>query len=424
MNTIFDLFVAVFSLKITYEYLNIFFEIKRKKWIYLIWLVYYLWQGILFFRLDLPEFSKLLITIILVFFIAVFSYNGKVFSKIVLVIMYNVIWMLSELIIGYIYMFLGSNISEMIGIGSLISKLFLWGIINAIKIFLPRQNLIDIKQFDIMLIIIPIGSIIVLNSIFSVSHYIDSEQWKFDSLVSTGVLLLINVIAFDGYKKSCKEWELKQKSIFYENQLKIFNNSISDKQKMFLEMRRLRHDLKHHLIYLLKLIEHGENNEALLYVEKLIDESIGKEKCNSENFIIDSLVNYKNKIATNNSIVFDFDIKVPINLPFEMADISVLLGNVLDNAIESCLNCECNRRKIYLKIRFDGENMFISLENSLNQNKIKKVNGKFVTTKINSANHGLGLYSIEKIVEKYHGYLLCESKEQHFFQKIILYSLK
>ena len=99
-----------------------------------------------------------------------FSYNGKVFSKIVLVIMYNVIWMLSELIIGYIYMFLGSNISEMIGIGSLISKLFLWGIINAIKIFLPRQNLIDIKQFDIMLIIIPIGSIIVLNSIFSVSH--------------------------------------------------------------------------------------------------------------------------------------------------------------------------------------------------------------------------------------------------------------
>ena len=40
----------------------------------------------------------------------------------------------------YIYMFLGSNISEMIGIGSLISKLFLWGIINAIKIFLPRQN--------------------------------------------------------------------------------------------------------------------------------------------------------------------------------------------------------------------------------------------------------------------------------------------
>lgn len=105
MNTIFDLFVAVFSLKITYEYLNIFFEIKRKKWIYLIWLVYYLWQGILFFRLDLPEFSKLLITIILVFFIAVFSYNGKVFSKIVLVIMYNVIWMLSELIIGYIYVF-------------------------------------------------------------------------------------------------------------------------------------------------------------------------------------------------------------------------------------------------------------------------------------------------------------------------------
>ena len=39
------------------------------------------------------------------------------------------------------------------------------------KIFLPRQNLIDIKQFDIMLIIIPIGSIIVLNNIFSIALY-------------------------------------------------------------------------------------------------------------------------------------------------------------------------------------------------------------------------------------------------------------
>ena len=72
-----------------------------------------------------------------------FSYNGKVFSKIVLVIMYNVIWMLSELIIGYIYMFLGSNISEMIGIGSLISKTFFVGDYKCNQNILPRQNLIE-----------------------------------------------------------------------------------------------------------------------------------------------------------------------------------------------------------------------------------------------------------------------------------------
>lgn len=424
MNIIFNLFVAVFSLKITYEYLNIFFELRKEKWIYLIWLLYYFWQGFLFFELDITEFTKLLITIILVLCVALISYNGKIFSKIVFVIMYNVIWMLSELIVGYIYMFLGSDINEMIGIGSLISKIFLWGIINCIKIFLPHQNLISVKQFDVMLIIIPIGSIIILNNIFSVSHYINSERWKLYSLISAGFLLAINIVAFEGCKKSFKEWELKQKNIYYENQLKIFNNSILDKQKMFLEMRSLRHDLKHHLIYLTKLIEYNKVNEALSYMEKLIDESIGKRICNSENFIIDSLINYKNKIAEENNIIFEFDIKVPVNLPFDMADISVLLGNILDNAIESCLNCGVMNRRIYLKIGFDGFNMFIRLENSLNQNKIKKVKGKFVTTKLNSENHGLGLYSVEKIVEKYHGYLEYGAKEQQFSQKIILYSSK
>lgn len=424
MNTIFNLFVAVFSLKITYEYLNIFFEIRKEKWIYLIWLLYYFWQGFLFFELNIEELPKLLITIILVLCVALFSYKGKLTSKIVLVIMYNVIWMLSELIIGYIYMFLGNDINELIGIGSLISKLFLWGIVNFIKILLPHQNLMSIKHFDIMLIIIPIASIIILNNIFAVSHYIYSEQWKLDSLISTGFLLFINIVAFDGCKKSFKEYELKQKNIYYENQLKIFNNSILDKQDMFLEMRRLKHDLKHHLIYLTKLIEQNQCDEALSYMEKLIDESIEKNVCNSENFIIDSLVNYKNKIAEENSIIFDFDIKVPINLPFDIADLSVLLGNILDNAIESCLNCESSNRRIYLNIRFDGFNMFIRLENSLNKNKIKKVKGKFVTTKLNTENHGLGLYSVEKIVEKYHGYLECKDKEQEFVQKIILYSSK
>ena len=117
---------------------------------------------------------------------------------------------------------------------------------------------------------------------------------------------------------------------------------------MFLDMRRVRHDLKHHLIYLIQLIEHGETNKALDYMETLVDETITKEICNTENIVIDSLINSKNTLAEKNQIDFKFDIKVPINMLFDMADISVLLGNILDNAIESCLNCKISKRRIEL----------------------------------------------------------------------------
>lgn len=421
MNNIFNLFVAVFSLKIAYEYLSIFFEYKKGIASYLTWGLYYIWQGVLVFLAHLSWEVNLLFTIFLVFLVALFSYYGRIVSKIIFVLMYNVLWMLSELLIGYIYMVLDISIYEEVEVGSLISKLFLWGIVCSIKYFLPHSSLVNMKKYDIVLIIIPIGSIIILNNIFSVSKWINSDTWIINSLISTGILLIINVVAFERCKKSFEEWELKQKNIFYKNQLDLFNNSIQDKQKMFLEMRRVRHDLKHHLIYLIQLIEHGETNKALDYMETLVDETITKEICNTENIVIDSLINSKNTLAEKNQIDFKFDIKVPINMPFDMADISVLLGNILDNAIESCLNCKISKRRIELSIRFEGANLLIKMENTLDKDKIRRVKGKFISTKTNAENHGLGLYSVERIVEKYHGYLECNNNDEIFLQKIILF---
>lgn len=61
------------------------------------------------------------------------------------------------------------------------------------------------------------------------------------------------------------------------------------------------------------------------------------------------------------------------------------------------------------------------MENTLDKDKIRRVKGKFISTKTNAENHGLGLYSVERIVEKYHGYLECNNNDEIFLQKIILF---
>ena len=99
----------------------------------------------------------------------------------------------------------------------------------------------------------------------------------------------------------------------------------------------------------------------------------------------------------------------------DVIDICVLLGNLLDNAIEACLKINSNRS---IKLRFKQvENYFsIVVKNTF----LNEDNDDLVTTKENKMNHGFGIKSVKSIVKKYGGDFQIIKDDDYFIVSILL----
>lgn len=97
-----------------------------------------------------------------------------------------------------------------------------------------------------------------------------------------------------------------------------------------------------------------------------------------------------------------------------------MIGNLIDNAITATQNLEKAERKILANIYYDKGRMFINIENTFDGKLIKK-NGKLETRKFDKEYHGYGLKNIQKIMEKYNGYIEYDNNDRLFKATAIMY---
>lgn len=102
-------------------------------------------------------------------------------------------------------------------------------------------------------------------------------------------------------------------------------------------------------------------------------------------------------------------------------DINIILGNLLENAIEAAKKTE--EKTVNVNIQFKSEMLRIEIENSYSKELLKEGTGKlnFATTKRIKEQHGIGLHSVNQIVEKYKGLMEIDTQEKCFCVKILLY---
>ncbi len=114
--------------------------------------------------------------------------------------------------------------------------------------------------------------------------------------------------------------------------------------------------------------------------------------------------------------------EIPTHLPFDSADLCIILGNVLDNALEANIRVKIQNAFIKLYMRMDINNLLIIVENSFDGHISKSKEGRLQTLKADRLNHGLGLESVKKSVNKYHGYINTSYREYLFITEILLYA--
>lgn len=148
---------------------------------------------------------------------------------------------------------------------------------------------------------------------------------------------------------------------------------------------------------------------------------VNQEYINSGNNTIDSIINFKLNSSKNLNILVSTDILIPEELSLKTFDIAVILGNLLDNAIEAVSNID--DRWIDIKLKYTKGRLIIEINNSYD-GKLKKVDGHFISYKTDKENHGLGLKSVEAALKNYDGAIQILHDSNKFTVKVLLYLCK
>lgn len=194
--------------------------------------------------------------------------------------------------------------------------------------------------------------------------------------------------------------DLKYQKILYE-----------EMQQAYDEIKKLKHDLKNRLLHYEYLIDTNEISEIksqLLDISNSLD--MADNHIFSSNPILNSVLRNKHANAEKKNIKVNFDISVPAKLNLDNGDMGVIYGNLFDNAIEACEKMDIEKRFINITSRVLNGNLFIKLQNS----KCQKSNPELKTTKCDRENHGIGIKSVSRLVEKYNGKIMFEDKIDYF----------
>ena len=225
------------------------------------------------------------------------------------------------------------------------------------------------------------------------------------------MLVLIKIInEIVKFSKEEVEWKLKESE--YKRQLTY----IKSMEDLTYNLRSQRHDFNHHIGCIYGLLQTNNISDAKIYTEKLVSAmQEANTIVNIDNAIIASILNFKLAIAKSKSINLEIDVKIPKELSIDSTDISIILGNALDNAIEACE--QCKEKNITIKMYIQSDHLIIKICNNKN---IDLINPSLDTTKTDKENHGFGIENIRYVVEKYDGLLKIEDLGEKFLINIAL----
>lgn len=201
----------------------------------------------------------------------------------------------------------------------------------------------------------------------------------------------------------------------YQN--KLLKNQVDEVQNIYMTMRGWRHDYHNHLQSLKAKLNKNQIDESIEYLnelEKDLDDI--HQIVETGNINIDAILNSKLSLAMTHDIDVNVKVSIPTNLPINNIDCCVLLGNLIDNAIEACEKVKDNKY-IRLYIGLYKKQLYISITNATNE-IVRKFDEEYITTK--RGNHGHGLKRINKVVEKYNGYINRKNEPGVFVTEIML----
>ena len=348
-----------------------------KKFILTIFLSGMLWYG-------LQKYLSWIPLLLLLTILGYLLWNGSVEKVASLVVSYVFIW---TVLLGLVEHFL-TNAEFCAQAG--------WLILNSILISAIRHKGIG-KTFTALNLLKTFG-IAFFSTAFLCDFFMDmiygnaiQNYVLLSCLVS---LLLMVCFCF------CQS-QLKMQISVLDTQYDLIESQYVRAQNFYAENAKLYHDIKHHLRALERLLQNGDQREALAYIEsvqeplqcKMIPVHTGVD-------IVDTVIYEAKEKAEQRNILLVVETPIlPSGLKLEDREFCVLFANLLNNALEAA------KEQIRLNIAITAGFLVIEMQNDYKEKPVVKNNHFVSEREQGSLAHSWGMKIIEQIVEKYQGEL-------------------
>ena len=236
-----------------------------------------------------------------------------------------------------------------------------------------------------------------------------------NSGISLLLLMLVILFGWGLYVKSLilqkeNQFLASKDELMVQNYQSLMMNMEANKQRF--------HDIKHQLAVLRGYARDGKYEKLCEYLSEMDGDFYKSEKkVWTGHRILDFILNQKKEAAEQKRIDFEVCVEALIETSLSDGDISILVGNLLDNAIEACEQIQDGKRWILFKLKKRQRALFIEISNSLGTiPRIK--DGELFTSKKDKKLHGYGLKSVKRIIKEYDGFFFFFFEEDVFKVKI------
>ncbi len=309
-----------------------------------------------------------------------------------------------------------NSYSLMVGYSKLL-KIYLWIVSLYLLLTSFYSQIKNIEYYKSMLlaqIVFAVSSL--MDRLFPLFQHIYwgtfTEISGFIFIISIGAVVLTEISS---------QFKLK---LLLENKIKNINDVLEIQKVLFPviiekeeEIKKINHDLRHHMTIIHQFILDKNYIKLKEYVESLSKTtSIHFQKSFCSNYIIDMILRLYYKLAEDNKITIYINANIPNDLDIDDLDICVIISNILENALEASLKIPIDKRIIQINIKYKMNHLGIFVKNAFDGIPVKNI-GIFIPTKSKS---NIGLISVNDICKKYNGSLHLSNDNFFFYTEVFL----
>lgn len=231
--------------------------------------------------------------------------------------------------------------------------------------------------------------------------------------VLLGCIFLFEVLGDYYHKNSALTMQLREAS--------LLENHLENIQASMKTLRQWKHDYHHHTQAMQMLLENQQYSELKTYLVQFNSDFTNlTSMVSTGNPTLDAILSSKILIAKSHGITVEQTIFLPEKLSIPQTDLCIVLGNLLDNAIEACNKLKNQQQPPYINItiKIHKGMLYFKVVNSSNGIYLFD-NKKLISTK-KQPEHGYGFHNINKIVENYGGFFNYEPENSSFAATIMI----
>lgn len=356
-----------------------------------------------------------IISTIIGMFIIAAVHEGTLKKKILHTVMCFGVSCAMDMLAGFALMEAPSS-SNYVLFSSFLSVVMFYAFVVILRNIYRKRNREEFSGQWAFLLLIVLMSICVAYVLLN-----DNEISRVTALTVIIVMIAVNLILYYFYTSMLDRYIFMQDNVLLREQIAIYESELRANVEQDRQVQALRHDMKHHIREIYSLADKNTDTDIIRYLDEMSDSMDNIEKVASTgNSVFDGILNYyAQKIKQEmNNVNFSVILKIPTDLEISSFDMNVILGNLLDNAMENVSGEAGQELQIEAVLEYIEGLLRIEVVNTF-AGSISKDGDKILSHK--GEGHGFGLSNVKKITEKYSGYMMTENESNRFKVVVLLY---